>query len=193
MRAHGPWTILSSRLVHRDPWVTLTLDDVIRPDGQPGTFTTIAVKPSVSVLALDEAGNVHLTEEFRYAVGHPSIEVVSGGIEPGEDELSAGKRELAEELGIVAAEWIDLGTTEPISSIVLLPTRLYLAKGLTFGDHAREGTEAIRHVTMTLAEAVDAVMASRITHGASTTLILKAAIVSGRPLTIAVNAPPPPR
>ena len=26
-RAHGPWTILSSRLVHRDPWVTVTLDD----------------------------------------------------------------------------------------------------------------------------------------------------------------------
>src|SRR6202042_3049977 len=51
MRTHGPWTILSSRLVHRDPWVTLTLDDVVRPDGKPGTYTTIAVKPSVSVLA----------------------------------------------------------------------------------------------------------------------------------------------
>jgi NUDIX domain len=175
MRAHGPWTILSSRLIHRDPWVTLTQDDVVRPDGQPGTFTTIAVKPSVSVLALDEAGNVHLTEEFRYAVGHPSIEVVSGGIEPDEDELVAGKRELAEELGITASEWIDLGRTEPISSIVYLPTRLWLARDLTFGDHAREGTEHIRAVTMPLAEAIDAVMASRITHGASMTLILKAA------------------
>ena len=176
MRAHGPWTILSSRLIHRDPWVTLTLDDVVRPDGKPGTFTTIAVQPSVSVLALDDAGNVHLTEEFRYAVGHPSIEVVSGGIDPGEDELAAAKRELAEELGIVASEWIDLGRTEPISSIVHLPTRLWLARGLTFGSHSREGTEQIRVVTMSLAEAVDAVMSSRITHGASTTLILKAAL-----------------
>jgi ADP-ribose pyrophosphatase len=182
MRTHGPWTILSSRLVHRDPWVTLTIDDVIRPDGQPGTFTTIAVKPSVSVLALDDMGTVHLTEEFRYAVGHPSIEVVSGGIEPGEDELSAGQRELAEELGIVAAEWIDLGRTEPISSIVDLPTRLWLARCLTFGSHQREGTEKIRPVTMPLADVVDAVMSSRITHGASTTLILKAArwLTAGR-------------
>jgi hypothetical protein len=63
---------------------------------------------------------------------------------------------------------------------VYLPTRLWLAKGLTFGEHAREGTEAIRHVVMPLAEAVEAVMSSRITHGASATLILKAARSEGK-------------
>jgi ADP-ribose pyrophosphatase len=178
MRKHGPWTIRSSRVVHRDPWVQLTMDDVVRPDGELGTFTTIRIKPSVSVLAIDDDGVAHLTEEFRYAVGHPSIEVVSGGMELGEDVLAGARRELREELGIEARDWIDLGNTEPISSVIDSPTRLFLARGLTFGDHEREGTESIRHVPMPLAEAVRAVMESRITHGASCVLILKAWIRS---------------
>jgi ADP-ribose pyrophosphatase len=175
MREHGPWRIRSTRQVHRDPWITLTMDDVIRPDGNPGTFSVVQVKPGVSVLALDEEGFVYLTEEFRYAVGCRSVEVVSGGIDPGEDPLAAARRELKEELGIEAAEWDDLGAVDPFTSMVLSPARLFLARGLSFGEHDREGTELIKCLKMPLAEAVQAVLDSRITHGPSCVLILKAA------------------
>jgi ADP-ribose pyrophosphatase len=171
---HGPWKILSTREVYRDPWMHLVRDEVLRPDGQPGSFAVVHIKAGVSVLALDDEDHVYLTEEFRYAVGRYTLEVVSGGADPGEDPLTAARRELKEELGILADEWLDLGQVDPFTSMLLSPTRLYLARRLHFGEHAPEGTEQIRCLRVPLAEAVAAVMDGRITNGPSCVLILKA-------------------
>lgn len=174
MRHHGPWKIVSSREVHRDPWVVLQVDDVIRPDGNPGTFTVAHMKRGVSILALDDAGLVYLTREFRYALGRESLEVVSGGIDEGEEPLAAAQRELKEELGIEASRWTDLGTNDPFTSMVHAPVRLFLARSLIFGECKREGTEKIRCVKMTLADAVHHVLENRISNATSSVLILKA-------------------
>ncbi len=174
MQQHGPWQILATRQVYRDPWIEVDRDDVIRPDGQPGTHVVVRMKPGVAVLALDDEGNVHLTEEFHYGVGRETLEVVSGGIEPGEDPLATAQRELAEELGIRASDWTDLGSVDPFTSIVVSPTRLYLARGLSFGATEFEGTERIRRRSLPLTEAVELVLSSGITHGPSCVLILKA-------------------
>ena len=172
MEQHGPWQIVHRQEVYRDPWVSLDKDEVIRPDGKPGTFSVVHLKPGVCVLAL-ENGIVYLTEEFHYGVGRTTIEAVSGGIEAGEDALSTAQRELQEELGIRAKEWQDLGLCDPFTSSVVSPTQLFLAQGLEIGDQALEGTELIRRLAMPLADAVQRVMDSRITHGPSCVLILK--------------------
>jgi ADP-ribose pyrophosphatase len=171
---HGPWQILSRSEVYRDAWIELVRDDVIRPDGAPGSHCIVRLKPGVSVLPLDDEGMVHLTEEFHYGVGRTTIEVVSGGIEPDEDPLATAQRELQEELGITAREWLDLGVCDPFTSVVVSPTRLFLARGLSFGPTTLEGTELIRCHAVPLAEAVQMVLDSSITHGPSCVLILKA-------------------
>lgn len=176
MREHGPWKVRSTREVHRDAWLALTVDDVIRPDGTAGTFSVVRIIPGVCVLALDDQEFVHLAEEFRYAAGRVSLEAVGGGVDPGEDAAAAAKRELKEELGIEAAEWADLGVVDPLTSMVLSPVRLFLARGLRFGEHQREAAEHIRCVKLPLAEAVNAVLDGRITHGPSCVLILKASL-----------------
>jgi ADP-ribose pyrophosphatase len=178
MMQHGPWRIVQRHDIYRDPWITLRRDDVIRPDGKPGTFSVVNLKPGVCVLALQDS-RVYLTEEFHYGVGRTTIEAVSGGIEEGESTLGTAQRELKEELGIRAAEWLDLGVTDPFTSSVVSPTRLFLAGGLEVGAQALEGTELIRRVHMSLAEAVEMVMDGRITHGPSCILILKARLLNG--------------
>jgi len=174
-RQHGPWQILSSAEVYRDPWLQLSRDEVIRPDGEPGSYCVVHLKPGVSVLALDDQDNVHLTEEFHYGVGRTTLETVSGGIEPGEGALETAHRELQEELGITAQQWTELGACDPFTASVVSPTQLYLAEGLTVGTASPEGTEQIRHVTMPLAQAVKAVMEGQITHAPSCLAILKTA------------------
>jgi ADP-ribose pyrophosphatase len=173
MKRHGPWQIVKSKEVYSDPWFRVDRDKVIRPDGKPGTYTVVHLKPGVCVLALDEDGQVCLTEEFHYAVGRVTLEAVSGGIEPGEDPLETAKRELKEELGITAEDWRELGTVDPFTASILSPVKLYLATQLTFGTQSQEGTETICLTMMPLREAVRQVVESEITHGPTAVLLLK--------------------
>lgn len=173
MTPHGPWKIIRRQTVYQDPWMRVQADEVIRPDGQPGTYSVVHIKAGVCVLALDGQGNVYLTEEFHYGVGRLTLEAVSGGIEPGEDALRTAQRELREELGIDARDWLALGLVDPFTASAASPTQLLLACDLQIGEPNLEGTELIRRVQLPLAEAVQMVMDSRITHGPSCVLILK--------------------
>jgi ADP-ribose pyrophosphatase len=172
---HGPWKILSSRDVYSDPWLRVRRDEVIRPDGRPGSYATVHIKAGVSVLAIDDSDHVYLTSEFHYAVGRVTLETVSGGIDANETAEQAAHRELEEELGIIANELIDLGTVDPFTASILSPTKLYLARKLSFAETRLEGTEQIERIKIPFAEAVQLVMDSTITHAPSCTLILKAA------------------
>ena len=174
MKEHGPWKITSTNEIYRDPFVNLKVDQVIRPDGDPGQHVVVGIKPGVCVLALDDQGNVHLTKEFHYAVGRDSIEAVSGGIEPGEDADATAIRELQEELGLAADRMTYLTTLDPFTSCMVSPTRLYVATGLVDVESAPEGTEQIETVVMPLADAVQKVLDGGITHAPTCVLLLRA-------------------
>ena len=65
--------------------MALERDDVIRPDGLPGSYSTVQIKPGVTVIAMDDRRNVHLTSEFHYAVGRVTVV----GLGPGDALHSA--------------------------------------------------------------------------------------------------------
>lgn len=171
-RSHGPWQIVRSNDVYKDPWLSLRQDDVIRPDGKPGSHSVVNLKPGICVLAYED-GHVFLTEEFHYGVGRVTLEAVSGGIESGEEALVCAQRELAEELGIAAAIWESLSVVDPFTASVVSPTQLYLATGLTFQEASPEGTEQIVCKKMRLEEAKAAVDTGQISHAPSCIAVLQ--------------------
>lgn len=174
MKKNGPWTIKESVEKYKNQWIRVREDKVIRPDGKDGIFGVVEMLPGVSILPLDEDGFVFLAEEFHYAIEKDSLEVISGGIDEKEKPLEAAKRELKEETGIQADEWIDLGEVNPFTTVVQSPATLYLARKLKFSDAKPEGTEQIRIKKVKFEEAVKMVAESKITHGPSCVLILKA-------------------
>lgn len=180
MEQRGPWKIKSSEVKYKNPWMEVREDQVVRPDGKDGIYGVINVIGGVSVLPIDDEGNVYLTDEFHYGIGRDSIEVISGGLDDGEDPLACAKRELVEETGITAKDFVYLGETDPFTSYLNAPVYLYLARNLSFGKNNLEGSEIIRVVKMTFEEAVQMVMESKISHGGSCVLILKAAKYLGR-------------
>ena len=180
-RQHGPWQIVRRNRVYQDPWLAVEQDDVIRPDGNPGSYVVAHLKPGVSVIALDSEGRVYLTNEFHYGVGRNTIESASGGIDEGETPLQAARRELREELGIIADSWTDLGTTDPFTANVVSPTTLFLARELTFVEPEQEGTELIEPVIVDFEEAVQKALSGEISHAPSALAILKSqAVLDGR-------------
>jgi ADP-ribose pyrophosphatase len=54
-------------------------------------------------------GTVFLFHQTKYAVPGTTLAPVGGHIEPGEEPLAAAKRELREEMGCEASDWIFLG------------------------------------------------------------------------------------
>lgn len=175
-RPHGPWQIKSSRTAYHDPWLSVRRDEVLRPDGLDSTYAIVRIKPGICVVALDDQGQVHLTEEFHYAVGRTTIEGVSGGIEPGDTATETAQRELIEELGITAKHLRSLGTTDAFSASIDSPTALFVATGLTFGPAQPEATELIGHVVMPLSEAVQGVLSGAITHSPTCIVLLRLAM-----------------
>lgn len=90
-KRNGPWQIRNSETKYQDEFVSLCVDEVLRPDGSPGTYATVQLKEGVAVLALNREGMVYLTRQFRYALGRDSVEVISGGMDEGEEPLPAAR------------------------------------------------------------------------------------------------------
>ena len=171
---HGPWTIQETTQKYQNSFINVHEDQVLQPDGQPGMYATVKMKSCVAILPIDSDRVVYLTRQFRYALGKESIEVVCGAIEEDEPPFEAAQREVQEELGIKAKEWIDLGVFDLDTSIVHCPVYLFLTKHLSFTQTNQEGTETIEKLRMPLEAAVQMVMDSKITHAPSCLLILKA-------------------
>ena len=149
----------------------MRVDDVVRPDGLPGTYSVVGIKPGVCVVAW-QGDTVFLTSEFHYAVGRTTVEGVSGGRDEGESDLVAAKRELKEELGITAQVWQPLMTVDPFTASVVSPTALFLASSLEFGERQLEGTEQIQMVERSIQQAYDDVCAGNISHAPSCLAIM---------------------
>ncbi len=86
---------------------------------------------AVAVVALDDQDRVLVIKQYRHPLAASLWEIPAGLLDhPDEDPWTAAQRELAEETGVIAAEWkllVDYATT-PGGSTELL--RIYLARGL---------------------------------------------------------------
>src|SRR5574340_337855 len=111
----GPYTILHSKPIYENQWLKLREDRVQRLGGEESVFGVVAMRPGVTVLPMEENGDVHLVKEFKYGLGQETLEAVSGAIESGENAETAGLRELSEEAGLIASELIDLGVVNPLT------------------------------------------------------------------------------
>lgn len=176
----GPYTVLDTKEIYKNPWLTLREDKVIRPGGSEGIFGIIEMVPGSSVLPLDNDGNVYLVSEYKYGIEKDSLETISGALNENELPIDAAKRELKEELGLVASKWRELGYVDPFTTTVQSQNHLFLAEGITQGDSNPDEGEELKLVKVKFDEAVKMVLNGKITHSASCVLILKAAKVLGR-------------
>jgi len=174
---HGPWTIVQRNEVYRDAWMSVRMDNVLRPDGLPGTYSTVQIKPGVCVIPVADDGTCYLTKEFHYAVGRETIEGISGGIEDGETAEIAASRELEEEVGIVAGKLVRLGVVDPLTSALRSPTQMFLATDLRFTQSNPESTECIERVELPFSKVLEMVIENEITHAPSCVAILKANLI----------------
>jgi 8-oxo-dGTP pyrophosphatase MutT (NUDIX family) len=158
----SPWRTTSAREVYRNSWLNVTEFQVIRPDGKPGIYGVVDPGDNVTVVALEDDERIWLISEFLYPLQTTEWFLPTGAVERGEDLLAAAQRELAEETGLRAAEWTELGAYPLSPGFSSQIGHIFLARGLRRGDAAPEGTEQITTRQVALLEALEACLRNEI-------------------------------
>ncbi|MDI6810010.1 MAG: NUDIX hydrolase [Candidatus Eisenbacteria bacterium] len=106
-----PWKTLSRRIIlDEHPWLVVEHHTVELPDGRIIPDWPWIVTPDyVSVVAITESNTFACFRQTKYAIEGISLAPVAGYIDPGEEPLAAAQRELREEAGLVATEWLEMG------------------------------------------------------------------------------------
>jgi ADP-ribose pyrophosphatase len=173
----GPWTRRTRRVAYENPWITIWHDEVIRPDGEAGIYGVVHfANLAVGVLALDEAGRVLLVGQHRYALDQYSWEIPEGGVPAGESALEGARRELREETGIEASDWIEMSHSHLSNSVSDEEAVIFLATGLTRGQASPDGTEALVPRWLPFDEVLAMTLDGRITDALTILAVHRAAI-----------------
>ena len=172
MLRRNPWKTINSRIAYENPWVRVREDRVIRPDGKPGIYGVVEIRPSIGVVALNEKDEIVLAGQWRYPLERYSWEIPRGGSEHDEALLEVARRELREEVGVEAAEWRGLGAVDACNGITTDVQHLFLATQLRATDTSQEGVEEITARWHPFREAVEMVVRGEITEVCSIAAIL---------------------
>ncbi|MEV7396487.1 NUDIX hydrolase [Aeromicrobium sp. NPDC092404] len=180
------WPVASSESKYESPYVSLRIDTIVDPAGGEHARAIVQPNGAIGVLAIDEDDRVLLVEQYRHPVGRRLLELPAGTLDvPGESGLDAAARELAEEADVVAQKW------ESILHLLATPGysteawEVFQATDLSpvpYADRTeREAEEAdMAQWWVPFDEAVDAVLAGRITDSLTVAGILAAQVLRTR-------------
>lgn len=149
---------------------------VTLPNGNESTREIIRHIGAVCVIPVTDDGKVIVERQFRYPINSVITEIPAGKLDSAtEDRLSAAKRELVEETGYTADEWIDMGIYYPAAAYSDEKITMYLARGLHKGNQKLDDDEFLNVEEVPLSDLVDDVMSGKITDGKTQVAVLKAA------------------
>jgi 8-oxo-dGTP pyrophosphatase MutT (NUDIX family) len=171
----SPWTTLSQEDIYENPWIKLEEHQVINPGGGKGIYGKVHYKnTAIGIIPLDEHNNTWLVGQHRYVLNEWSWEIPEGGGPAGVSILDSAKRELLEETGLSAKHWKEILRAHLSNSVSDEVGYIFVAQGLSEGEHKREDTEADMNVwKLPFQEALEMVMQGKITDGLSVMGILK--------------------
>jgi 8-oxo-dGTP pyrophosphatase MutT (NUDIX family) len=175
LKPHGtPWSVTSETIVYDNPWITLTEYQTIAPTGRPALYGKVAFKNrAIGIVPLHADGTVTLVGQNRFAHANYSWELPEGGAPLDEDPLEGARRELAEEVGLQAADWRLILQMELSNSITDEFCHGYLALDLTPTATEPDETEDLAMVRVPFAEALDAAVSGHMPDSLTVALLLR--------------------
>lgn len=156
---------LSSELVLDGGFLKVKRDQVLLPSGNQSQREYILHPGAVLIIPMLDNGNLLLERQFRYPLNRVFVELPAGKIDPDEDLLFTGQRELLEETGYAAKEWMYLGHQHPCIGYSDEVIHMFLAKGLEERDTNFDEDEAIELIEASLDDCLQMVATQQITDG----------------------------
>jgi 8-oxo-dGDP phosphatase len=133
---------IATREIYRNNWMVLREDEIRRADGSAGIYGVID-KPAYALVIASDGQRFQLVEQYRYPLGLRRWEFPQGTA-PGLEQMepvALARRELREETGLSAEVFQELGQLDVAPGMCSQRGWVFLATGITEGEHDREHEE----------------------------------------------------
>ena len=152
-KTHGEKaTVNRSHELYRGKLFSFFTEDIILPNGTRSEIATVRHPGSTGIVPLFDDGTVAMVSQYRHPVGDYLLEIPAGTIEHGESPLNCARRELEEEVGLVAREFIEVAQIYIVPAYSDEKIYVYLAKDLTASQQNLDEDEIIHVVKYPLNE-----------------------------------------
>ncbi|MFW5432197.1 MAG: NUDIX domain-containing protein [Methylophilaceae bacterium] len=165
---------ISSTTLAKGGMLTVKHDEISLANGNTSYREYVVHPGAVLIVPLLPNGNLVLERQFRYPLHQVFIELPAGKIDPNEDILLTGQRELLEETGYTASSWVNLGLQHPCIGYSNEIIYMYLATGLTAGKHCRDEDELLEVFEVPFEECLSMAQRGEITDSKTITALFLA-------------------
>jgi len=121
---------LSSEIIDKNPFNEYKKDKFETEKGKKGEYYYIETNGASLVIPITDDGRLVLVSQYRYLKDKLSIEFPCGGIADKETPTEAVKRELMEETGYQAKEFIKVGNFESSNGLLKDDFHIYIGMEL---------------------------------------------------------------
>jgi NTP pyrophosphohydrolases including oxidative damage repair enzymes len=134
-------TLVNSETLLQGSFLHVRRDTVRQPDGRLAQREYVVHPGAVVVIPLADDDRVVVERQYRHPVGRVMLEFPAGKLDPGEDPLRCGQRELLEETGYRAAQWARAGALHLAIAYSTEVIHIYFARGLRGGERKLDDGE----------------------------------------------------
>lgn len=167
------WQIKSSINQKVDRF-NVTIQEVIVPNGEQRPFSYIDFAKGVCVLPITNDHHVLCLRQYRHAIKSWQWELPAGMIDIAESPpIESAKKELTEETGYAAEQWLELGSFYPSPGSTTEEIFLFAAAGLSKTEQKLESSEQIEVHKISFEKLKSLVKEGEFQHGAGLAAILR--------------------
>ena len=169
---------LSSEYKFKGRVINLRQDTALLPNGNTASREVVEHPGGVCVAALTDNDELLFVRQWRYPYMEETLEIPAGKRDRAdEDPLLCGMRELREETGATAQNYVDLHPLYPTPGYINEVIYCYLATGLTFGEQNPDDDEFLDVLRIPLNKAVEMVLSGEIKDAKTQIAVLKVKIL----------------
>lgn len=140
--------VLSSEEVYRCRTFSVVRERIVLPSGREAEKSIVRHPGAVVIVPIDAQGNFVLESQYRHPLRETILEFPAGTLDPGEEPIACAKRELREELGLVATDWRPLGVLYPAPGFCDEIQHLFVARGLSESPGEKDEDEVIEPIIL---------------------------------------------
>ena len=164
---------ITSKKVFGGRIINVFLDKIMLPNGKDASREVVTHPGGVCIAALTKENELMFVKQFRYPYKEVVLELPAGKLEPGQDPLENGLRELKEEVGACAEDYVSLGKLYPSPGYCGEIIHMFFCRITEIGETNPDEDEFLDIIKIPIKEAVEMVLNNEILDAKSQTAILK--------------------